>query len=335
MTLDEDAAAFLRELNAAAEGGPGFAELGIDAAREMSRALFTGFAPATEPAAASEDLTLDGRDGPIRARLYRPAGMIAAVGGAPLVLFLHGGGWALGDIDSYHELAGDLCARSGVALLSVDYRLAPEHPFPAGLNDCIDSLRWVVRNAASLGVDPARLAVMGDSAGGNLAAVVAHRLHAGGELALAVQYLIYPVLDVSRPHAAWPSRMDWGGGGYLLDRAAIDTTAAWYLPDETVRRDDPAVSPICIEDLTALPPTLLIAAGHDPLRSENEAFAARLKAAGVPTRFRCFDGAIHAFLSFPQLTTTQSARAWLAGAIRQDTGMQTRDNRSITKEVKP
>jgi len=318
MTLDEDVAAFLRELNATAEGGPGFADLGIDAAREMSRALFTGFAPATEPACASEDLTLEGHDGPIPARLYRPAGMIAADGAAPLILFFHGGGWALGDLDSYHELAGDLCARGGVPLLSVDYRLAPEHPFPAGLHDCIDSLRWAMRHALALGVDPARLAVMGDSAGGNLAAAVAHRLHAGGEVRLAAQYLIYPVLDLSRSHAAWPSRMEWGGGGYLLDREAIDTTADWYLGGgATASRDDPAVSPICIDDLTAMPPTVVIAAGHDPLRSENEAFAARLKAAGVETQYRCFDGAIHAFVSSPHFTAAQSARSWLAGLMRE------------------
>ncbi|GAK32708.1 putative lipase/esterase LipN [Iodidimonas nitroreducens] len=315
MTLDDDAAAFLREMNAAAADGPSFAELGIVAAREMSHALFTGLVSSRVPACQSEDLSLMGRDGPIGARFYRPAGPVATERAIPLVVFFHGGGWAMGDLDSYHELAGDLCDRSGVALLSVDYRLAPEHPFPAGLHDCIDSLRWVVRHASMLGIDPARLGVMGDSAGGNLAAVVAHRLHGGGELALRAQYLIYPMLDISRPHEAYPSRMDWGGGGYLLDRDAIDTTADWYVPDATINRADPALSPLFIEDVSVLPPTFLIAAGHDPLRSENEIFVARLKHAGVKTHDRCFEGAIHAFLSFHQFRAAQAARNWLGAAM--------------------
>ncbi|GEQ99133.1 putative lipase/esterase LipN [Iodidimonas gelatinilytica] len=320
MTLDEDAAAFLREMNAAAADAPSFAELGIIAAREMSQALFTGFVPSTEPACHSENLTLEGRDSLIGARFYRPANPVASERAIPLVMFFHGGGWAMGDLDSYHELVSDLCDRSGIALLSVDYRLAPEHPFPAGLHDCIDSLYWVVRHAASLGVDPTRLGVMGDSAGGNLAAVVAHQLHGGGELAIKAQYLIYPMLDISRPHESYPSRMDWGGGGYLLDLGAIDTTANWYVPDHSIRRDDPAISPLFIEDVSGLPPTFLIAAGHDPLRSENETFVARLKDAGVKTRYRCFKGAIHAFLSFPQFTAAQTARSWLGEAMAQLAG---------------
>ncbi|GAB4574682.1 MAG: alpha/beta hydrolase [Rhodothalassiaceae bacterium] len=240
--------------------------------------------------------------------------------GTPLVLFFHGGGWAMGDLDSYHELVGDLCARSGVALLSVAYRLAPEHGFPEGLHDCIDSLIWAARHAAELGIDGRRIAVMGDSAGGNLAAAAAHNLHRGREVRLAAQYLVYPVLDISRPHTAYPSRMEWGGGGYLLDREAIDTTADWYLGGSTARRDDPDVSPMCIEDLSILPPTVLIAAGHDPLRSENEIFASRLGQAGVETCYRCYDGTIHAFLSFPQLGTARDARAWLARDMKSRLG---------------
>ena len=246
--------------------------------------------------------------------LYSPAD--SAEYTLPLVILLHGGGWAMGDLDSYDGLMQALCAKSGAHMLSVDYRRSPEHPFPAGLNDTLRTIAWARAVAADHGFDPTRIAVMGDSAGGNLAAVAARRMHIEHGTRLAAQFLIYPVLDVSRPHSAYPSRMSYGDGDYLLTRESIDVTLDWYLGADD-RPDNPDISPLLAPDLTCLPPTVIIVGGCDPLLDEALNYADLLQAAGVPTTFKCFERTIHAFLSFGVLDVAQRARTYLAGEIKR------------------
>lgn len=227
----------------------------------------------------------------------------------------------MGDLDVYEPLLKDLCARSGALILSVDYRLAPEHKFPAGLEDGLAAVRWAADQAAKIGADPARLAVMGDSSGGNLAAVIAHKLRDDGGVRLASQFLLYPALDAASAHATYPSRVRFGDGSYLLSRRDIEVATAWYL-DECTRADDPAVSPLLAENVAGLPPAVILTAGHDPLRHEAERYAARLADASVPALYRCFQTTIHAFLSFGVLEAAREGRTWLAERVSDHLGVE-------------
>ncbi len=286
----------------------------IAAMRAYASDIFAEFA------GAERDLTAftreDIRTGPPSesrpARLYRPPGEAIA----PVVMFFHGGGWALGGLDDYEGLVGSLCALSGAAFVSVDYRLAPEHPFPAGLADAVAATVWVARHADALGVDADRLAVMGDSAGGNLAAVVARDALARGGPPIVAQYLLYPVLDVATPDATFPSRAAFGNGDLFLTREAIAQSAARYLaPGQPA--DDPRVSPLLAASMAGLPPALVLCGSLDPLLDESVRYAARLRAAGVPTDLEVIDGGIHAFLSFGTLDLAQAARRTLADHVRR------------------
>jgi len=250
---------------------------------------------------------------PLAARLYRP---IVKHGPLPLVVYFHGGGWVMGDLDSYQPLVKALCAASGSAFVSVDYRLAPENPFPAGLEDAQHAVEWALEQADRLGCRADRLAVAGDSAGGNLAAVVAWRLGRKRPGLLSGQFLIYPMLDVAADHAKYSSRMAYGAGEYLLANSDIDAVTAWYLPD-CVRRDDPCVSPMFASAPEVFPPTVMVSAGLDPLTSEAEVYAHRLRRAGVACRHKHFETTIHAFMSFGDLEVAQRGRRWLALRISE------------------
>lgn len=313
MALDPETADLLAELGQlAADAQQDLQASDIAAAREIGRATWLAFAGEADGRCLVEPLSVDGAAGPRPARLYRPLHQDDAP--LPVILFLHGGGWSMGDLDSYDGLMRALCVGSGAVFVSLDFRLAPEHRYPAGLEDGLAAVHWLHANARALGADPTRLAAMGDSSGGNLAAVIANRLQSGEGPTLAAQFLIYPVLDLSKPHEAYPSRMDYGGGEYLLGRSDIDRTVAWYL-DAAGRTDDPDVSPLLAENLRGLPPTAFIVAGYDPLCDEARAFADRLKAAGVATHFKCFESTIHAFLSFGTLEVAQRAREHLCALI--------------------
>lgn len=311
MSLDSQTAELLRQLGLQPDPPQvGMMEIGVHAAREGSRAVFHAYAGDVPAGCHAEDVQVPGTEHCVPARLYRPAA--DAWPPSSMVVFLHGGGWSMGDLDCYDFFMRDLCVRSGVSILSVEYRLAPEHKYPAQLDDGLAAVRWA---AARVG-DPTRIAVMGDSAGGNLAAVIARRLHIEGRVRLAGQLLLYPMLDVSQPHAAFPSRMRYGDGEYLLTRESIDTAATWYL-DGIGRRDDPDVSPLLVEDVSMLPPTVIVIGGHDPLLDEARLYAERLRAAGVATDFKCFATTIHAFLSFGVLDVAREGRAYLAEEIRR------------------
>ena len=243
-------------------------------------------------------------------RLYRPESGGDAV--LPMIAFFHGGGWIFGGLDSHDHVCRDYAHQAGALVVSVDYRLAPEHKFPAAFDDCLAATRWLRDNAQSLGGDAARFAVAGDSAGGNLSAAVCLALRDADEAMPVFQYLIYPAVDL----ACDSGSHDRLGEGYLLTRAGIDHCVDSYLnsPGEV---DDPRVSPLRAESLAALPPALVQTAGFDPLCDEGEAYAKRLAADGVPVSHTRYDGMIHGFVRMGAVVDTAAeAIAEGAGAMR-------------------
>lgn len=235
-------------------------------------------------------VSIPGPAGPIPARHYRPA---VGDGPAPLVVFYHGGGFVFGDLDT-HDAACRLIARdAGVHVLAVDYRLAPEHPAPAAVDDAYAAYRWAREHAGDLGADPGRVAVAGDSAGGCLAAVVTRLARDAGDPLPSLQWLIYPVTD-------------WRGGtrsrsllgeGFLLTKGDMDWFQDVYLGESGLDVTDPRISPLLVDDLSGLPPALVITAGFDPLRDEGRQYATKLREAGVTVDHRQMPSMIHAFLN--------------------------------------
>lgn len=244
------------------------------------------------PSAIEVPAIRDVQAGSRMARLYRPTLNPEAVTG--LLVWFHGGGWVLGSVESHDDLCRALCVRSGHSVLSVDYRLAPEDPFPAGLNDAIEATRWAHHNAGSIGCDPDKIAVGGDSAGANLAAVVAQLIP---DL-LSHQVLIYPVADAQMNSASYRDNAE----GYFLTASSMRWFVNHYLSGAEGSATDPRVSPLCANDeaLAAAPPALVITAEYDPLREEGDAYARRLADLGVTVTHMCFFGQIHGFCSFPE-----------------------------------
>ena len=225
------------------------------------------------------------------------------------MVYLHGGGWMIGSIDSFDTVVRALANASGAIVVSVGYRLAPEAPFPAGLEDCLCAVRWLAANAAELGADPERLAIAGDSAGGNLATVVARRLR--GEVELRMQALIYPVTDAGCNTASYREF----GERHGLTAASMQRF--WNLYLDGSDGVDPDASPLRADDLAGSPPAFVLTAGFDPLRDEGEAYCAALREAGVEAELRRYDGAIHGFwrwLAVAQLS--HRAVGEVAGALR-------------------
>jgi acetyl esterase len=237
-----------------------------------------------QPISSVVSLEVAGR----RARLYVPSTPTDA-----LLVFIHGGAWIFGDLDSHDAPCRFLAEKAGVRVLAIDYRLAPEHPFPAAYDDCVAAYRWVVDNAALLGASTARLAVGGDSAGGNLAAGVALAAAAEG-LPLAFQLLVYPATDLTDSQT--DSYREFGGGGFYLTKAMMDLGADSYLPDHA-QRSDPRVSVLLADVPDGVAPAYVCTAGFDPLRDEGGAYAAKLSAAGVKVELERFDGQIHGFFN--------------------------------------
>ncbi|BBY43321.1 alpha/beta hydrolase [Mycolicibacterium celeriflavum] len=258
----------------------------VAAARGQLEVLAASFKQSI-PVAAVSNIMIAGPAGPIRARHYRPI-----EGQGPLLVFFHGGGQVIGSIDTHDDLCREICRRGGMHVLSVDYRLAPEHPAPAGTEDAYAAFRWAHDHATELGADPDRIAVGGDSAGGNQATLVAHRARAEGPLP-AAQLLLYPVTDYSaetRSQALFAN-------GYFLTRDDLGWFRDKYLSGG-VAADDPQVSPLLADDLSGLPPALIITAGFDPLRDEGRQYADAMRAAGVPVDHREFGPLIHGFANF-------------------------------------
>ncbi|HEU4462361.1 MAG TPA: alpha/beta hydrolase [Solirubrobacterales bacterium] len=266
------------------------------------------------PMARVEAVEIPGPAGTIAARRYVPHG--APAESPPLLVYFHGGGWVIGDLDTHDAPCRFLAANSGVQLLAVDYRLAPEHPFPAAAEDAFAAYAWASANAAALGVDPARIAVGGDSAGANLAAVASLLARDADLPPPAMQLLIYPVIVADEE---MPSR-DLFGEGFLLSRPDMDFFESHYLP-EGVDRSDPRVSILRAEDLSGLPPAYLAIAGFDPLRDEGIAFAERLREAGVPVSLRLHPGLVHTFANLTAVCpTAREAMLEAVGALRMGLG---------------
>lgn len=248
-------------------------------------------------------------DGDIPLRLYRPAGSHATARLAALVYF-HGGGWVIGDLDTHDTLCRSLANASGCAIVSVDYRLAPEHPFPAAFDDAVAATRWVRREADALGLDRARLGVGGDSAGGNLAAAVAIELRDDEDAPpLACQLLIYPATD---QRCNQPSHRT-NAQGYLLTSDTIRWFHDHYLPDAKLDLDWRA-SPLLNENLAHLPPALVLTAGYDPLHDEGLAYAQRLSEAGVHASCIDFERQIHGFITMGRVIDEANTAVTLCGA---------------------
>jgi len=236
------------------------------------------------PVDSTEDLTVPGAHGDLKARIYRPEGE----GPFPTVAFFHGGGWVIGDLDTHDNMARHVCRGSRSVVVAIDYRLAPEHPFPAAAEDAVATARWVAQHLDELGGD-SRFAVAGDSAGGNLAAVVAQQMKADG-IALAGQFLIYPAVDAA---GDYPSRVE-NARGYFLEQPTMD----WFYGHYAGAWDDakdPRLSPLHAADLSGLAPAVIVTAEYDPLRDEGEAYGEALRAAGVPVQVQRYDGLIHGF----------------------------------------
>lgn len=283
--LDPDAAAILEAIRTA--GLPSFDQMTPEQARTAYNA---GRQASTGPLVELpeiRDLTVPADWGALPCRLYRPV----REGRLPLLVFFHGGGWVLGSIASHEGLCRRLAQAAGIAILSVEYRLAPEHPFPAAFNDARTAFDWARRNAEALGIDPERIGVGGDSAGGNLAAALCLAQREGGEPMPAAQVLLYPALDFVMDSA---SHREFAGG-YVLTRPILDWFRAQYLP-ATLPPDDWRASPLRAASLEGLPPAVLLTAGYDPLRDEGEAYGRRLYETGIPVTLVRIPGQIHGFL---------------------------------------
>jgi acetyl esterase len=287
---------------------------GMSVTEARANARFEARATNAQPAIAMarvEALEIPGQGGPIPARLYVPPGL-APGAPMPLTIFFHGGGWVIGDLETHDGVCRFLAASAGSAVLAIDYRLAPEHPFPAAVEDAWAAFAWGLTNAGELGVDPARIAVAGDSAGGNLSAVVCLLARAGGGAMPAMQLLIYPPTDAA---ADLPSRRLFAEG-FLLTKADMDTFQECYLPPGTDAAD-PRASILLAPDLSGLPPAYVATAGFDPLRDEAEAYALRMREAGVRVALRRHPGLIHSFANQTAISpTARAAMLEAAGALR-------------------
>ena len=263
---------------------------------ELMRKAFSSLGPeaAVQQVESVEDRSIPAAAGDIAVRIYRPSGSTREES-LPVLVYFHGGGFVLCDLDSHDGTCRSLANGAGCMVVSVDYRLAPESPFPAAPEDCYAATQWAARNAASIGGDAARIAIGGDSAGGNLTAAVTLMARERGGPALAHQLLIYPVTDNAFDTTSYRDNAE----GYFLTRDMMKWFWAHYLENEKDGRN-PLASPLREPDLSLLPPATVITAEYDPLRDEGEAYAARLQSSGVATELTRYDGMFHGFFAMPE-----------------------------------
>lgn len=293
MPLDPEIKALLDQMAGMAVD---FSEVTPDGFRQAMK-MIVALDGTPDAVASVEDASAEGPSGAIPLRVYRPADNVAGPSGVPILVWYHGGGWVIGDLDTADATCRKLANRAGAIVVSVDYRLAPEHPAPEPFDDCWVAVCWVAEVGRDLGGDPSRLAVGGDSAGGNLSALVAVRARDNSGPSIRHQLLVYPATDLTMSH---PSQVE-NGEGYFLTRDAMDWFRDHYLGAH-VDPKDPSVSPLFVDDLSGLAGAHVITAEFDPLRDEGEAYAARLRDSGVPVDLRRYDGMIHGFFQMSGVT---------------------------------
>jgi acetyl esterase len=285
MAVDPQARTILDQM--AEMDNPPLNELSVSEARQGHAAVAAMEGP-PEPVAGVEDRNLPGPGGDLPVRIYMPFGK----GPFPVLMYFHGGGWVIGDIESSDGLSRSLTNAAGCILVSVGYRLAPENPFPAAVDDAYHATLWAAANASSFGGDPSRIAVCGDSAGGNLAAVVALIARDQMKPAICFQLLIYPVTDAACDTPSYSENAE----GYFLTRDAMHWFWNHYVHDDA-DRSHPHASPLRAGSLAGLPAALVITAEFDPLRDEGERYAERMRAGGTPVQLTRYDGMIHGFFA--------------------------------------
>jgi acetyl esterase len=284
MPVDPQVEAVLKEIAALDE--PPLHMLSVSDAREVAERMV---AMAGDPidVGSLRDISIPVDGSTIRARVYTPEG----AGPHPVVMFFHGGGWVICSLDTHDNVCRALCRDADAIVVSVDYRMAPEHRFPTAAHDCFAATQWVADNAASFGGDGNRLAVCGDSAGGNLSAVVSHMARDAGGPAVAFAALIYPAVDMT---AEGGSMVD-NARGYFLEQDDMHWFMSHYLSSE--ERSHPLASPLLNTDLSGLPPCFIATCEFDPLRDEGEAYGAALRASGVDAENKRYDGMIHGVIN--------------------------------------
>jgi acetyl esterase len=276
-------------------GAPAFSALPPEQGRRRMRREALVHAGKPLEIGAVRELVLGTAHGPLKARHYAP---LQGSEPRPLLVFFHGGGFVLGDLETHDSACRMLCRHAELHVLAIDYRLAPEHPFPAALEDGSAAFTWALEHARELGADPARIAVGGDSAGGNLAAVLSQRTVLEGTPAPALQLLLCPLVDRTVDRES----MGHFAEGFLLTRADISWFHNHYAGTVGADNSDPRISPLLCRELSGLPPALVITAGFDPLRDEGEAYAAALQSAGTPATLRRFDSLVHGFTNMTTLS---------------------------------
>ena len=310
VALDPDAAFVFKAFQEA--GRPAYETLSAAEAREFYSQARLVTNPEPPELKSVRPLAIPSPAGSIPARIYTPLELRNANGLAPGLVFFHGGGWVIGDLDMYDGVCRLFAAASGCRVLSVGYRLAPEHPFPAAIDDAFASFEWTVANAESLGADPKRIGVGGDSAGGNMATVVSHMARDGGGAMPAMQLLIYPVTDAADDTR---SRQLFSNG-FILTKADMDKFEAAYLPPG-VDASDQRISVLKCPDLRGLPTAYVATAGFDPLRDEGEAYALMMRECDVRVALRRHSGLIHTFVNQTAVNRTALGAVLEAcGALR-------------------
>ena len=303
MPLDPHIQPIVDLVNAGATPG---AEQSLAERREAYHKLLSALPPGPDVTSVSEVL-IEGPDSPIAVRIYRPAAQVG------IVIFFHGGGWTIGDLDTHDEPCREIANQAGATVVSVDYRLAPEAPFPAAIDDSFAAVRWVWANRSDLATADAKIAVCGDSAGGNIAAVMCLMARDAEGPDIAAQLLVYPGVDARMTEF---DSLDRNGEGYVLSRDTMEWFSNNYLPNNSDRLDWRA-SPLLADDLAGLPPALVITAEFDPLHDEGSAYAEALRAAGNDVVHTDYDGMVHIFFQLgPMVPAAAAAVAEVAASAK-------------------
>jgi acetyl esterase len=303
MPLHPKAKEFLEQL--AAAGMPPIGSLPVAETRQAFDGV-VAFGGPPETLQNVEDRRIPGPAGEIPVRIYTPQ----AEGPLPALVYFHGGGWVIGTFETHDAVCRHLAKESPAIVVAIDYRLAPEHKFPAAAEDCYAATLWVAENGRSIGADPRRIAVGGDSAGGNLAAVVSLMARDRGRPKIGFQLLVYPVIDHDFETASYRENAE----GYLLTKDSMVWFWNHYLtgPNDA---ENPYASPLRAKSLSGLPPAMIVTAEFDPLRDEGEAYADRLRRAGVPVKMKRYEGLIHGFFSMTGVF--EQAREGVAAAAAE------------------